>query len=73
MRRKVLRLTIDEETWAWLLLIAQQTDQAPAGKHTVPQLLAQAALCMADAAGRRPGSWEAEVGRNLLQRSGLIQ
>ncbi|HLP00630.1 MAG TPA: hypothetical protein VK163_01295 [Opitutaceae bacterium] len=38
---------------------------------TVAELLEQAADCMADCAGRRPGSWEADVARSLLESSGL--
>lgn len=38
---------------------------------TPEELLEQAAFCMADCAGRRTGSWEADVARTLLFSSGF--
>lgn len=52
-----------KSTRRWLNAIAKVN-------NTIPKaLLEQAAFCIADYAGRRPGSWEAEVGRQLMSPS----
>lgn len=69
---KKISVTVDDSTYRWLLELANangvnigEIEATPAG------LLAQAAFCFADYAGRRPGSWEADVGGSLLNSSGV--
>lgn len=51
-------------TKQWLLAFVK------ANNVTVEEMLAQAAFCIADYAGRREGSWEAGVGGDLVMASG---
>ena len=72
---KRIRVEVDDSTYRWLVALAKanavnnkcgmELDSTPGG------LLAQAAFCFADYAGRRTGSWEADVGGNLLIASGF--
>ncbi len=65
-KNKTVTVKVDESTFRWLneLAKAQRNREV-----TAAEFLAQAAFCMADYAGRREGSWEADLGRNLLKAS----
>jgi hypothetical protein len=52
-------------THRWLHALAK------ANKTTIDDLLTQAAFCFADHAGRREGSWEADVAGSMLRSSGF--
>lgn len=71
---KTIVVTVSAGTLEWLQKLAFNMSRGPAAPTgtTVEELLAQAAFCFADAAGRRPGSWEAGVGREMLRSSGVI-
>ena len=72
MPRKTVTVNLDESTHRWLTELAKAnsgTELNP-GQVSAAKLIAQAAFCMADYAGRRPGSWEADVARSLLFASG---
>jgi len=74
IKRHRVKLELDASTHRWLTAFAQANSNQPplnAGKVTVAALLSQAAFCMADYAGRRPGSWEASVAEGLLLSSGF--
>lgn len=64
MKGRKLTIQLDESTARWLIALAH------ANQTTGEAMLAQAASCMADYAGRRPGSCEADVGAGLLRSSG---
>lgn len=71
-KSKTLKVEISASTFRWLRALARgnsKTEMNP-GVVTVEDLLAQAAFCMADAAGRRTGSWEADVAQRMLESSG---
>ncbi|HVV01766.1 MAG TPA: hypothetical protein VHH88_10425 [Verrucomicrobiae bacterium] len=70
--KKAITVKVDESTYRWLKALANANSNSQLNQHKVTpaELLAQAAFCFADYAGRREGSWEAEVGRNLLMASG---
>jgi hypothetical protein len=63
--RREIAVKLDPSTRSWLLALARKN------KTTAAALLAQAAFCFADAAGRRRGSWEADVANSLLVSSGF--
>ena|SRR5258706_389946 len=65
-KTRTTRLTvdIDPSTFRWLTALAKANEVTPG------TLLAQAAFCMADYAGRRPGSWEAGQAGEMLVASG---
>lgn len=75
MKTKTKKLTVevDVSSWRWLRALARANAKSdlPLANSTPEGILAQAAFCFADAAGRRSGSWEADVGRNLLYSSGF--
>ncbi len=64
MRKKTLTVQVDPSTLRWLIALARANKVEPA------TLLAQAAFCMADYAGRRVGSWEASQAGEMLVASG---
>ena len=70
---RTIKVTMDASTWRWLRALARAHEKSdlPLAPATPAGLLAQAAFCFADAAGRRPGSWEADVGRSMLISSGF--
>jgi hypothetical protein len=75
VKLKTVTVYLDSSTHRWLTALAKansKTDLNP-GKVNAAQLLAQAAFCFADHAGRRHGSWEAEAGRAMLFASGYQQ
>ena len=69
---KKINVQLDASTWRWLSALAKANSNTQLNQHKVtPQeLLAQAAFCFADYAGRRDGSWEAHAGAQLLTPSG---
>jgi hypothetical protein len=71
-RKPTIVVKLDLSTWRWLNALANANSFTEFHDHevTAAELLTQAAFCMADFAGRRIGSWEAEAGRNLLIASG---
>lgn len=77
MKHRIIKVKVDVSTWRWLRALARANSKAtefqPAAKLTEADILAQAAFCFADAAGRRAGSWEASVGQSLLDSSGFQQ
>lgn len=75
MKVKPVTVRLDESTHRWLseLAKANSNTELNPGKINMAQLLAKAAFCFADHAGRREGSWEADVGRNLLLAAGYQQ
>jgi len=64
MSQTIVEVPLDESTHNWLLELAK------ANNVQVCDLLAQAAFCFADNAGRREGSWEASAARAMLVSSG---
>lgn len=70
-----IKVELDASTHRWLneLAATNSHTELNAGTVTAGQLLQQAAFCMADHAGRRHGSWEADVARQLLFASGYQQ
>lgn len=74
MKKRKLTVELDVSTWRWLRALARaNSNSKPFNEgHTVTaeEMLAQAAFCFADAAGRRTGSWEASVGQSMLDSSG---
>lgn len=69
---KTLRVRVSESTHRWLSALAAANVENRAGVgSTAADLLAQAAFCFADYAGRRTGSWEAGVGGAMLISSGI--
>jgi hypothetical protein len=72
MAKTKLTVKIDNSTYRWLCALAQANSntQLNQKKVTAGELLAQAAFCMGDYAGRRIGSWEAEAAQPLLVASG---
>lgn len=71
-KNKKITVTVDASTWRWLGALARANQKADMllAPSTREGILAQAAFCFADAAGRRTGSWEASVGQSLLDSSG---
>jgi hypothetical protein len=70
MKRITVKVT--DSTFRWLTALAKANSENAAGiEPTASALLSQAAFCFADYAGRRPGSWEADVGGSLLRSSGI--
>ncbi len=72
MRSKKITVKVDESTYRWLTALAKANNPNELYPEPVDagKLLTQAAFCMADYAGRREGSWEADVARQLLIASG---
>ncbi len=71
-KSKKIIVEVDASTWRWLRAFARansNTDIHP-GKVTEADILAQAAFCVADHAGRRNGSWEASVAQSMMDASG---
>jgi hypothetical protein len=70
---KKITVRLDLSTWRWLQALARANKSAEIlmSPSTPAGLLEQAAFCFADAAGRRTGSWEADVGRSMLVSSGF--
>lgn len=62
--RKTLMIKVSASTARWLTALAEANNVTPG------QLLEQAAFCMSDYAGRRTGSWESAVARELLVSCG---
>lgn len=75
MKTKTVTVKLDPSTHRWLNALAKANSHTElnAGTVTPEKLLAQAAFCIADYAGRRDGSWEADVARSLLLASGYQQ
>lgn len=73
MKTKIVTVEVDESTYRWLELFAKANCNTLVHEREIgpSDLLKQAAFCFADSAGRRDGSWEAGVGRTLLQASGF--
>jgi hypothetical protein len=69
---KTISVEVDPSTYRWLSALAKANSFNSIHNHEVTpaELLAQAAFCLADYAGRRTGSWEANVGWNLAIPSG---
>ncbi len=75
-RTVAITVRVSPSTARWLRALARAGKPSwEKGRKPDPctpeELLEQAAFCMADAAGRRTGSWEADVARSLLMSSGL--
>lgn len=73
MKTKTVTVKVDESTHRWLEAFAEancNTELTPR-QIDASDLLAQAAFCIADYAGRRVGSWEADAGRQLMISSGF--
>jgi hypothetical protein len=70
--KKRITIQVDADTYQWLKRLENDLQHVhfPGEKVTMQALLQQAAFCFADHAGRRTGSWEADVGGRLLQSSG---
>ena len=68
MKLKTLRVKVDPSTHRWLAALAQANSKSQLNpKEVKPEhLLAEAAFCLADAAGRHHG-WRADIGGSLLQ------
>lgn len=73
MKVKSVKVKLDASTWRWLRAYAKANSNTQLNNHKVTpeDLLEQAAFCFGDAAGRRDGSWEADVGGNMLIASGF--
>lgn len=72
MKLKTVKVKIDASTHRWLRALAKANSntQLNANKITAAHLIERAAFCFGDAAGRRDGSWEADVGINMLMACG---
>lgn len=72
MSTKKITVKVDESTFRWLKAFAKAQSGSTLNpeKVTAGDLLGSAAFCIADHAGRRTGSWEAEVGRQMMVSSG---
>src|SRR2546423_1916700 len=72
---KSITVKVDESTYRWLSAFAsvqgKDENTTKSRRATPAKLLAQAAFCMADYAGRRDGSWESDVAKQLLYASGF--
>jgi hypothetical protein len=72
---KTIAVKVDDSTYRWLAALAKansiNNECGMEDQSTPGGLLAQAAFCFADHAGRRTGSWEAYVGRQMLDASGF--
>ncbi len=71
-RKRKIVLTVGPSTYCWLRALSRANKKAPlaVAGSSVEEMLEQAAFCLADCAGRRTGSWEADVARSLLTSSG---
>lgn len=68
-----IRLRVDPPTARWLRALARaNAGHLEVRERGVAAILEQAAFCLADCAGRRTGSWEAQVARELLTSSGFV-
>lgn len=61
---KTFTIEVPASVWRWLRALAREN------RVRTEDMLARAARCMAEAAGRNPGSPEADVGRRLLYSGG---
>lgn len=61
---KTFTIVVPASVWRWLRALAKEN------RVRAEDMLARAAECMADAAGRTTGSPEADVGRRLLYSGG---
>lgn len=68
--KKRITVELDPSTLRWLQAFARSQGGTLSGTATAESILAQAAFCIADYAGRRPGSWEADVAGNMMIASG---
>lgn len=70
--KKTFKVKVDLSTWRWLRAFARANSntQLNQGKVTPGTLLAQAAACMADHAGRDTDSWRSRSAQLLLDASG---
>lgn len=73
-RARKITVEVDASTYRWLRALGRANDKAPnrLGEAGAEGILAQAAFCIADCAGRRTGSWEASVAESLLTSSGYV-
>lgn len=67
------RVRVDHATARWLNALARANSaHRDVRVRGFAALLEQAAFCLADCAGRRTGSWEADVARTMLIACGYV-
>jgi hypothetical protein len=70
---KTIKVKVDDSTWRWLRAFARVNSHTQDNQHKVTpaELLSQAAVCMAEHAGRDTKfNWRASVAARLLDASG---
>jgi hypothetical protein len=70
--QKKVTVYLDRSTWSWLEAFAQANSntQLNQRKVRVAELLKEAALCIADHAGRKPHDWRAAAAMQMLMPAG---
>ena len=63
---KSFTIEVSASIWRWLRALAKEN------RVRAEDMLARAAWCMADGAGRNPTTPEADVGRRLLYSGGYV-
>jgi len=76
MKRKKVTVYLDLSTHRWLAAYAKANSgdhrlgYGPARRVTARKLLTHAAFCVADFAGRKPGSWQALGALHIMMPAG---